>query len=197
MSTYKQAAQLAKRDSPAALQSARGIADARARAQALASVARFAPDDRVETIANEGLRAAEKASDDYQRVTAACWPIRALLERELPRAAGAAVKRWRDEARQIEHVSARAEAFQLLLEAAFPGSPSLWTPIVERLLGVRPAGQVWRVHRAMWHSIMLVHGRSPALAEKFAAGVNEPKVRERIAREIAVGRAYEARAFFW
>ena len=58
-----------------------GIGDPWYRAQALAWVARYAPDADVERVARLSLEAAAECDDAYRQTAAAAWVVRALLER--------------------------------------------------------------------------------------------------------------------
>ena len=72
------AVQAARADFPTALQRARGVSEAWYRAQALAWVARFAPEADVERVASEAFKAASAAKDAYQQVASSAWRVRAL-----------------------------------------------------------------------------------------------------------------------
>jgi hypothetical protein len=72
---------LAPSDPGRAAEIARTIESPWYRCQALAWVARFAPEGQVEALAEEALYSCHTARDMFQAVGASAWPVRALIER--------------------------------------------------------------------------------------------------------------------
>src|SRR5690606_23849192 len=75
-----QVAEIARSRPAEALRVARTIADPWFAVQALAWVARFAPDDIGETALAEASETAKAGRDAYQRSAVLAWPIRAAIE---------------------------------------------------------------------------------------------------------------------
>ncbi|HEX3250551.1 MAG TPA: hypothetical protein VHS05_14065, partial [Pyrinomonadaceae bacterium] len=70
--------QLAPTDSARALATARSIKDAWYASQALAWVARYAPDAEFPKIIKESLLVVRAETDPYRIVASGAWPIRAI-----------------------------------------------------------------------------------------------------------------------
>lgn len=77
------ATKAASRGDPEAIVLARAVDDPWFRCQALASVARYAADAKVEVIAREAIIAAKGDRDAYRTIAVRAWPIAALAERGL------------------------------------------------------------------------------------------------------------------
>jgi len=109
---------LATVDADAALHLARGVPDPWFRAQALAAVARWIEEHRVETVARESLASARSCDDDYKRAAVCVWPIRALLERGQEQPAIHALREARQCALAATPAASQAEALSGLLQGA-------------------------------------------------------------------------------
>lgn len=194
----EQAIRLAKQDTPAALACARDIEEPWYRCQALAWVANFAPEMEVVLIATEALQAAAQGADGYQRVAAAAWPIRALVERSFVEQADQAAACVLPTAGEIEHPGSRAEAPLLLLHATLP-SPQGWRPVFERILEIPQPPTHWRHGRALRDACLMVHVIDPAFFASRLQRVIDPKTRRRIDKGIADpdSRHRGSREFFW
>ena len=76
------AGQLASSNSALALSTARAIHDSWFACQALAWVARFAPEQEFPKIVYESLHVVRAETDPYRAVAPSAWPLRAIVERD-------------------------------------------------------------------------------------------------------------------
>src|SRR5215212_6204670 len=113
------AIQAAKTDYRSALKRARAVSDPVYRSQALAWVARFAPDGDVVVVAQEAVKAAYEGKDAYQHVAASAWAVRALAERGETRQAERLGGELLPLSDGISHPVSRLNALFLLWQAAW------------------------------------------------------------------------------
>jgi hypothetical protein len=186
------ASALARSDTPAALGAARDIRDPWYCAQALAWVARYAPDGDVEAIAAESLRWSRRCPDAYQRVAAAAWPLRALVERGSLALARARLAPLLDEERDVEPPSSRSEALLLLFEACFDLGSDSREALARRLAAVHDASGHWRSRRNLREALSMLAAVEPQLASAVTASVTDERV---LGRAATPGRT--PRPFFW
>ena len=114
------ATRLAAINFSAALAAAREVSDPWYACQALAWVARYAPETELPRIAEEALEEAARASDPYQRVGASAWPVRALIEREQSARVHSLLPAILAQVGQIDNFGSRSQALFLLFQAVFP-----------------------------------------------------------------------------
>lgn len=114
------AMRIAKTNFKKALSLARKVSESWFRCQALAGVARFAPDEQVVSTVGEAIAAALTATDSYKRVAATAWPLRALIERNQEQKAIQFLPDLLARSAQIENPVSRSDALFLLWEAVFP-----------------------------------------------------------------------------
>ena len=116
----------AKTEHGEALECARLIAEPWFRAQALAAVARYAGDQRVEAIAQEALDAASEQDDSYKVVAVSASPTRALIERQRTQKVEQIALQLLALSDRIDHPVSRLEALFMLWQAVYPlGGESL------------------------------------------------------------------------
>jgi hypothetical protein len=185
---------LAKSDPKSALQEARTISDPWYRAQALASVARFAADTKVEEIAVESLAACAECTDPYKRLAAAAWPLRALIERGAGRRAREVLETLIDHELEVEPPSSRSEALFHLFQACFALDPVVRESLVGRLVSVHRAAAHWRSRRNLIDALSMLRPSDPELADRITASVDDERVRRRVADG---SRPQKPREFFW
>ena len=161
------------------------------RAQAFAWVARYAPDEAVVELADEAFNAAGLAEDEYKSVTAAAWPIRALVERGHVERAAVMLKQTLGHTSEIVNPGGIAEALFGLMEAAQPGGPELWRSVVEQMLA-RCTDTHWRTVRALKATARMTAEADRELAERVA-GLLEASVRDELLANLA---PVEPRKFF-
>lgn len=190
-SNRDRAANLAKTNFSEALTTADEVEDPIMRAQAFAWVARYAPDEAVVELADEAFEAAGLVDDADKSLASAAWPIRALIERDHVEQAAVMLKRTLEHTKDIANEGGAAEALLGLLEAAHPGGPDLWRPVVEQMLE-HCTDTHWRTVRALKTATRLIAEADRSLAERVAAQL-EPAVREPLLENLAPA---EARRFF-
>ncbi len=113
-----QVSRLAKTDHAKAVELADKIEDPWFRAQAFSHLARYAEPSPI-PFARKAAKCAVLCKDDYQRSAVRAWEIVALAEREYLSQARRSLEEALEVARTVDPVSSRAEAFILLLQAAF------------------------------------------------------------------------------
>ncbi|HTE20273.1 MAG TPA: hypothetical protein VK689_18055, partial [Armatimonadota bacterium] len=155
------AMEAARRDYPTALKWARGVSDAWFRAQALAGVARYAPESDVVRIAEEALRAVADAKDAYRRVGSSAWAIRALVERGKHERAAKAALGLSEFAGNIDHPVSRLNALLVLWQAAFPLGGAVRRQILRRLIAACEAASSWQAGRALRDAALMVATYDP------------------------------------
>ncbi len=131
------------------------------RVQALASVAKAAPDDRVDAILDMATDEARREMDAYRRVAVVAWVIDAALARGRTEFALHSLQCALDECAGVTPVKSRAEALHLLLEQATKIGEHDTRRVAEALLDAAAALSAdpvrkWRkwgksyIHRATW-----------------------------------------------
>jgi hypothetical protein len=190
-------ANLALRSTDAALAAARDIEDPWYACQALATVARFAPEDRVEAIASEALAAAREAKDPYRLVGSGAWPVRALVERQRLSALDPTVTELLRHSLRIESPASRSEALFLLFEAVFPAGIQHWRPVLDELFRSSDPVVHWRQRRNLRDAMIIVAGEDPALAEELSQGLHDDKLSRQIGSRLREAERHGPRQFFW
>jgi hypothetical protein len=190
------ACRTAPKDPERALDFARRIPDEWFRAQALACVARHAPDKLVERLADESLRSAQEAGDLYRTVAVSAWPIRALIERERSSAAKRALLAMLELVPQVQPVSSRAEALVLLWQAVFPGGKEfrsvIWASIARHC---EPDGH-WRAARLYACVVWTLATENVVEAEAIVGQMPDGAAKRKAAKLLERGTAYPPRDFF-
>jgi hypothetical protein len=123
--------------------------DARYRCLCLAAVACFAPEGDVVRVANKALDAAMLGKDDYQRITVAAWPVRALAERGKVQHAQRVIAQLLEDAGRIKHPVSKMGALVVLWEAAWPLPVAIKQPVLDALLIGCQAAYSWKAGRIM------------------------------------------------
>lgn len=119
------ATKLAHTDPKEAFDAAERIDDAWYAAQAFAAIARFAGEALQAEAFAASRAAAGRGKDAYQQCAVLAWPLRAAIEvRDLNLAASILNEALR-QLGQIDYFSSRAEAMDLLFQAAYPGGMRL------------------------------------------------------------------------
>jgi hypothetical protein len=187
----------AKRDYPAALQRARRIADPWYRSQALAGVARFAPDAEVLNVADEAIRAAATGKDPYQQVAAAAWAVRALAERGRMRQASELTARLCRQSQEITPLVSRASALFLLWQAAWPLDPTVRRPVLDRLITACQEAPSWRAGRTFQDALLMLAAEDAAAAQRLLETMPEGRYERQAQRRLGEGQSLTPRTFFW
>lgn len=189
------AAKLAPVDYEAAAAVARAIRDAWYRCQAVAYVARYAPVGLVQAFAGESLAAAREASDPYQVVAVAAWPIRALVERD--HAVDAHADDLLNRAPAIQHPVCRADALFLLWQALFDGDDSVRQRVMEPLVAACCEAESWKAARTLSSVALMLAKEDRPRALRLAGLLREGRLRRSTIRRIEAGEFDAPREFFW
>jgi hypothetical protein len=190
------AAALAKSDTPAALQAARKVSDPWYRAQALAWVARFAPDRDVERIAAESLEACRECEDLYQRLAPPPWPLRALAERGAFRTARSVLNPLLKEELNVQPSSSRSEALFLLFQACLDLDSDSREVLIQKLAAAHHASGHWRSRRNLIDALSMLIDRDPRLAAEVIGSLADERVRRKAEAFTSPDRR-RPRPFFW
>lgn len=189
------AVDLARHDPVGALALARNLRESHLRAHALAVVARWIDDARVEEVAREALTEAAAAPDPFSRAGLAIWAIRALLERQRELAARAALEQVRGQALAAQPSSSRATALYRLLDAAWALGPQVRWQLVDDLVAVYRADSYWRVEQALVDALHLMPGEDRDAVMRIANGITDAKGLRRALRTLALGPANPSEFF--
>jgi hypothetical protein len=190
------AAALAKFDASAALREAREVSDPRYRAQALAYVARFAPESEIEPIAEEAFDACRRCPDPYQQAASAAWPLCALVERGAVGRAREALAVVLAEPQRIEPASSRSEALFLLFQACFALGAQSREALARRLVAAHREARHWRSRRNLIDALVMLDGSARGLAAELAASAGDESVRKKVEESQRANVRRRPRAFF-
>jgi hypothetical protein len=179
-----------------ALHFARRIPDPWFRAQALACVARYAPDKQVESLVREALRAAKDCDEPGGTAIVSAWPIRALIERQRLAAAKRAVGSVLALIPKVKQVGSRAEALDTLWHAVFPGGAS-FRKVVLGTLGTCAPDAHWRAKRLYVDIVSTLASDDVTTAEQVLARMPEGAAKRKAIKALADGRVHAPRPFFW
>lgn len=191
------AGRLAVTDPTRALATARAIEDPWFACQALAWVARFAPEDQFNKIIKESLSVCRSEVDPYRAVAPAAWPIRAIVERNRVELLPSVIRELLLRAKEIEILASRSEALFLLFQAVFPAGRKHWLAVFQSLREASTPLRSWRQRRNLCDAILIVRGGDQALAQKILSGLNDVKLKEKIEKLSATSEPRLPRAFFW
>ncbi|MGV3511724.1 MAG: hypothetical protein ACO1OX_06930 [Novosphingobium sp.] len=176
---------------------ARSIEDPWFKCQSLAYIARYWPHDDYEQFLREAVKAGDSQENWYKRVSVSAWPIRAYLERGHPHPTKALLKRYAEEARNIENLGGRSEALLNLFQAAKPFDRSLWEPVFHALVTACEPVLGWRQVRNIRSAVAMLTLDSDALPQEAIKHIKDEKTVRAIRRDIENGKAAEPRPFFW
>lgn len=193
----ERAVRLARTDFRRALELARKVSQPWFRCQALAWVARFAPESEVVRIVQEALRAVSHAEDPYRKVVPAAWPIRALIERGHGRRAAALLPNLIEASGRIGHPVSRIEALLVVIQAAWPLGASTRAGVREALIAACRAASSWRAGRALRDLALMVAAEDEEEAQRLIASMPEGVYRRQAVRRLAEGQRLKPRSFFW
>lgn len=175
---------------------ARSIEDPWFKCQALACAARYWPHDDYEQFLREAVKAGDSQENWYNRVSVSAWPIRAYLERGNQHPTRALLKRYAEEAHNIDNMGGRSEALLLLLQAAKPFDRSLWEPVFHALVAACEPVLGWRQVRNIRSAIAMLAPDGAALAQEAIKRIKDEKTVRAIKRDIERGKTAEPRPFF-
>ena len=191
------AGRVAGTDPTRALALARGIEDPWFACQALAWVARYAPEDQVQGIIRESLMVSRKSPDPYRIVAAAAWPVRAVVERGHTRMLASIIPELLVLAKEIKLLVSRSEALFLLFQAVFPAGQKIWLPVLESLREASTPLIGWRQRRNLTEAVLIIWSEDQNLAAELISDLSDLKLKKKIERTIATGERRLPRPFFW
>ncbi len=180
-----------------ALSTARAIQDPWFACQALAWVARFAPESEFSKIVQESLRVVRAEVDPYRVVAPSAWPIRAIVERNHLEMLAAVVPDLLLRARDIKILASRSEALFLLFQAVFPAGREEWLPVLESLRQASTPLISWRQKRNLLDAIMIVQGEDEQLAFEMYDALDDQKLKRKVGKMLTLSEQRLPRIFFW
>jgi hypothetical protein len=182
----------AKTDFQKALVLARSVSQSWFRCQALAGVARYAPEKHVVKTAEEAISAALTATNSYQQVAATAWPFRALIERQQEHTALQLLPHILELSARIENPVSRSDALFLLWEAFFPiqGHQSIFGALVKSCDGH------WKADYLLRQIVLIVASENHKEAHKLASSMREGKYKRQAEKRLTNGEISRARGFF-
>ena len=191
------AGRLAPTDPTRALATARAIEDPWFACQALAWVARFAPENQFNKIIKESLRVCSAEVDPYRAVAPAAWPVRAIVERNHMEQLPSVMPKLLLRAKDIENPASRSEALFLLFQAVFPAGRKHWLAVFQSLREASTPRRGWRQQRNLCDAILIVRGEDQAMAQQMVSALDDVKLKEKIEKLSASSEPTVPRAFFW
>ncbi len=165
--------------------------------QALAWVARYAPDGEFLSIIKESFDAGKNASDPFQTVGSAAWPIRALVERDRKKVLDSFVPKLLVQSKEIDNMASRSQALFLLFQAAFPAGRDKWFDVMIALRHASIPLTHWRQRRNIRDAALIVWKEDPALASEMISDLDDAKLMSQFERAIAKSEHFVPRPFFW
>lgn len=191
------AVSVATTNSCKALALARQVSKPWFRCQALAWVARFAPDNEVVKIANEAIAAANAAEDLYQTLGAAAWPIRALIERGHEQRAVHMLPKLLAVYPAIENPVSRLNALFLLWQAVFPIKDDGKKSVLGALVKTCQATNSWQAGYTLRETALILANEDLSEAKRLVASMPIGVYKRQAERRIAEGQQGYVRSFFW
>ena len=188
------AVSLARANHRAALEAARKVSHAFLRSQALAWVARFAPDSSVKGLIDEAVAAAQESDDPYERIAALAWSLRAALERGHSREARPILARALNGSGAIGNPTRRVDALFLVAQAAWPESALRGDATAAVVNAARSPG---KKASSVLRDLALLVAATGGDASGVVATITDPKCRRQAERHIAERLPFTARPFFW
>lgn len=160
--------------------------------QALAGVARFAPDSEVVRLAEEAIAVAFTATDSYKRVAVIAWPLRALIERGQSQKATHFVPEILSLAACIENPVSRSDALLLLWQAFFPtqGHKAIFDDLI------KSCARHWKADYILRQIALIVASEDVGAAQLLVASVPPGKYKRQAEKRLAEGQKESPRSFF-
>lgn len=188
------ACRIAKTDFAKALPLARNVSQPWFCCQALASIARYAPEERVVSLAKEAIDAALASTEPYIQVAATAWPLRALIERNQAPKALVLLPQILQILPQIELLISRGDALFLLWEALFPIGKDTRKSMTETL--VRSCVGYQKGQRILREATLILASEDKEAAHRLAALIPEGKYKRQAETRLAQGQKFQVRNFF-
>ncbi len=180
-----------------ALQFSRKEPDAWHRCLYLAAMARIAPDGLVAPIAAEALVAAMHCGDEYRRVIAGAWPLRALAERRKSADVQQMLARLLDVADHIEHPVCKAGALPSLWTAVSPLTAKRKQPVLDSLLAACQAADSWKAGVIMQYVALVVANEDKPQAQRIIDSMRESVYKRRAQKRLDVGQLETSGLWDW
>lgn len=191
------AVKLAKSEGREALAISRSISDPWYRCQALAWVARYAPEEQYEQLVTEAFASAERAPDPFNALAASAWPVRVMIERGDAERARLALSQLLCLSKCIVHEGSRSEAVSLMLHAVLPSSALLWRPVAQELFTCVGSSQHWRARRAKREAILLIDPIDSGFAKCLLESIPDVRERQNVKQRLTEPQRPSCRPFFW
>lgn len=188
---------LAPSDPARALGVARAIEDPWFASQALAWVARYAPEAEFSNLIKESLRVRRNESDPYRVVAPAAWAMRAIVERNHLNMLPPVIAELLMLAERIEILASRSQALFLLFQAVFPAGRKHWQPVLVSLRKASTPLISWRQRRNLLDAILIVREEDEELALEITKSLDDQKLKAKVERMLSSAQSHLPRRFFW
>ncbi len=187
---------VARTDNTAALELARQIESPWFGCQALAYVARYAPNEHVVEYAEEALRVGRRNDDLFGVVGSSAWVVRALIERNATDLLDKVLAELVETTNQIENMASRSEAVFSLFQSAFPIDSERWKMLFEALMRATEPMLHWRQARNLRDAFLMIAKVDRRFVDEYIHRVGDEKTRRKIQDRIASGERLLPRGFF-
>ena len=186
----------ARSDTAEALACARLIAEPWYRAQALAAVARYADEEKMEELAQEALDASFEQDDPYNVVAASAWPVRALIERQRTQNAEQVIGQLLVLSDQIAHPVSRLEGLFMPWQAVYPIGGKTRQQVQDKFVAACRAADSWKAGDRLGRSAIIVALDDLEEALRLVGLLREGRHKRQTLRRIKAGRIEKVRDFF-
>jgi hypothetical protein len=188
---------LAKSNPSAALEAARLLSDPFTKCQALAWVSRYTttPADAVK-VAVEAERAATLAADSWDTAAGVAWVVRALVERDRPREADAALQRAVAAAQRIDNPVRRVDALFLLVQGGWAAAGAGWKAAVQALVAAAASASSTKPQSVLRDLVLMLAREGRDFSAALAA-IPDGKFKRQAERRLESREYMSARPFFW
>jgi hypothetical protein len=167
------------------------------RCQALAWVARFAPDNEVVKVAEEALSSAFSADDCYKIVGASAWPLRALIERDHAQRISRWLPKLLEASANITNPVNRLDALYLLWQAVYPAVGLARKQVSGALIAACLSADSWKAGHTMREVVLVIAQENVSEAAQFIDSMPDGVYKRQAQRRVAEGKPGYVRPFFW
>ena len=166
------------------------------RAQALAAVARYAPEENVQDAARESLDASSEHDDPYNVVAVSAWPVRALIDRQRTQKVEQATPQVLALSDRIAHPVSRLEGLFTLWQAVYPMGGKMRQQVQDRFVAACRAADSWKAGDRLGWAATIVASDDLEEALRRVDFLRKRRYKRPALRRIKAGRIERVRDFF-
>jgi hypothetical protein len=186
----------ARAEAAEALERARRTPDAFLRAQALAHLAWHASAGEWEALARECAAACDDVAEPFQRASILAWPVRIYLDRRHPDRAEALMAEALRRADDIDNPLSRADAINILWDAAAPYPSRARHAAVAALVRACTVAESWKTAGHLRDATLTLAREDVELARRLLPHIPEGQFRRQAEARLHAGPFPEPRWFF-